>query len=68
MILITFQEGCTEIISMDANFGLRRKKTSGMSERPPLNKERFFEDQVQVDKFVQSYKSGSSSSKSVCKK
>ena len=45
---------------MDANFGLCRKKTSGISVRLPLNEQRFFEDQAKVDAFVQSYTSASS--------
>ena len=60
-----FQEGSTEVVSMDANFGLCRKKTSGTSERLPLSEQRFFVDQAQVDAFVHSYKSASSKSSSV---
>ena len=36
-------------------FGLCRKKSSGVSVRPPLFSEVFFEEQESVDQFVTSY-------------
>lgn len=47
----------THIISMDAMFGLCRKKSAGESHRPPLFSGVFFEDQEGVDQFVESYDS-----------
>lgn len=43
------------IYSMDAIFGLPRKKSSGTSYREPLHAGIFFEDQSKVDEFVDSY-------------
>ena len=40
--------------SMDALFGLPRKKSAGSSVRDPLHGSRFFYDQDEVDRFVQS--------------
>ena len=42
---------------MDAIFGLCRKKSAGLSHRPPLFGGMFFEDQEIVDKFVNDYDS-----------
>ena len=38
-----------------ALFGLPRKKSAGLSYRPPLHGDIFFADQSSVDEFVQSY-------------
>lgn len=46
-------------MSLDAIFGLCRKKSSGVSVRPPLNQGKFFEDQQTVDNFVAAYPSQS---------
>ena len=37
---------------MDAIFGLPRKKSAGVSFRPPLHQGLFFHDQDEVDQFV----------------
>ena len=37
---------------MDALFGLPRKKAAGVSVRPPLTGNLFFEDQIAVDEYV----------------
>ena len=37
---------------MDAIFGLPRKKSAGISFRPPLHQVLFFHDQKEVDQFV----------------
>ncbi|XP_028407837.1 uncharacterized protein LOC114530415 [Dendronephthya gigantea] len=42
-------------VSLDACFGLPRKKTSGMSYREPLSDNMFFHNQDKVDEFVSSY-------------
>ena len=42
-------------MSMDAIFGLCRKKSVGISVRPPLFLHTFFEDQERVDEFVTTY-------------
>ena len=42
-------------MSMDALFGLCRKKSAGVSVRPPLFSNTFFEDQGRVDEFVTAY-------------
>ena len=41
------------MVSMDALFGLPRKKAAGSSFRQPLHGKLFFEDQENVDTFVQ---------------
>ena len=41
------------IVSMDALFGLPRKKSAGTSLRQPLHGMLFFEDQDEVDTFVE---------------
>ena len=41
------------MISVDAIFGLPRKKSAGRSFRPPLHGTLFFEDQDEVDRFVE---------------
>ena len=40
---------------MDALFGLCRKRSAGVSEREPLFRGIFFEDQLEVDTFVANY-------------
>ena len=44
-------------MSMDALFGLCRKKSAGVSVRPPLFSRTFFEDQERVDEFITNYDS-----------
>jgi len=41
--------------SVDGNFGLCRKKSSGTSVRPPLHGQTMFFEQDEVDKYVESY-------------
>ena len=43
------------VYAMDAVFGLPRKKSAGVSFRPPLHKDLFFLDQGEVDEFVIDY-------------
>ena len=45
------------MVSMDALFGLCRKRSAGVSEREPLFKDIFFENQVKVYAFVSTYSS-----------
>ena len=40
------------IVSMDAIFGLPRKKAAGGSVRQPLHGDLFFEDQSQIDEYL----------------
>ena len=49
---IQLQDTGKVIISMDALFGLPRKKAAGGSLRPPLHGHLFFEDQDIVDEYV----------------
>ena len=49
------QAGGTVVESMDALFGLCRKKSAGSSIREPLNGTLFFLKQDDVDKFVSEY-------------
>lgn len=42
-------------MSIDALFGLCRKKAAGISVRDPLQQGTFFEDQSDVDTFVSEY-------------
>jgi len=42
------------VVSMDALFGLPRKKSAGKSFRQPLHGMLFFDDQDEVDAFVES--------------
>ncbi|XP_064384583.1 uncharacterized protein LOC135333546 isoform X3 [Halichondria panicea] len=49
------QSNGTQIISMDGVFGLCRKKSAGVSVRPPLFSGVFFEEQQAVDEFVADY-------------
>ena len=51
------QEEGVKVLSYDALFGLCRKKHSGKSLRPPLFGSIFFENQEEVDTFVQEYDS-----------
>lgn len=55
-IIDTFQEFRSEL-SMNALFGLCRKKSAGVSVRLPLFSHTFFEDQGRVDEFVTKYDS-----------
>ncbi len=41
--------------SIDGNFGLCRKKSSGKSVRPPLHEDTIFMKQESVDQYVQGY-------------
>ena len=50
----TFQGSGKMILSMDAIFGLPRKKAAGESVRPPLHGQLFFHDQDLVDEYVRS--------------
>jgi len=45
------------VLSMDALFGLPRKKSAGISFRDPLHGNLFFGDQAAVDEYVSSYRS-----------
>ena len=47
------QETGLAIISMDALFGLPRKKSAGQSFHDPLNGQLFFLDQSNVDEYVE---------------
>lgn len=40
------------IVSLDAIFGLPRKKAAGKSVRQPLHGDLFFADQSQIDEYV----------------
>ena len=40
------------VFAIDAIFGLPRKKSAGVSFRPPLHQGLFFHDQDEVDQFV----------------
>lgn len=44
-----------QVLSLDAVFGLCRKKSAGASVRPPLFSNVFFENQEQVDHHVCTY-------------
>lgn len=44
------------VLSMDALFGLPRKKSAGNSYRDALHGDLFFGDQAAVDEYVASYK------------
>lgn len=52
---MNFQSEVTKIISLDGNFGLVHKKSSGEGTGLPRRKERFFMDQDKVDAFVSTY-------------
>lgn len=61
MWLLQFDDGvnclghelCNKVVfAMDAIFGLPRKKSAGISFRPPLHQDLFFHDQTEVDQFV----------------
>ena len=51
------QENGKLFVSVDACFGLPRKKTSGASHRIPLSSNMFFHNQELVDNFMASYPS-----------
>ena len=46
------QESGTAIISLDALFGLPMKKHAGQSHRGPLNGNRYFLQQLDVDNYL----------------
>ena len=48
-------EAGTIIESMDACFGLVRKKSAGKSSLPPRHSLTLFSDQIEVDDFVENY-------------
>ena len=52
IINIFLQETGTVILSMDALFGLPRKKSSGVSHHEPLTRNTYFLPQEEVDNFV----------------
>ena len=54
------------VLSMDALFGLPRKKSSGTSYRDAIHGHYFFEDQSMVDEFVTSAPSTKRKSVKVC--
>ena len=51
-IILTTQESGTVVLSMDALFGLPRKKSSGISYRDAIHGHYFFYEQSMVDEFV----------------
>lgn len=51
------QENGRIFLSLDACFGLPRKKSSGGSYRPPLSENMFFHNQENVDNFMAAYPS-----------
>lgn len=53
------------VISVDALFGLPRKKAAGISHREPLHGSLFFGDQLSVDEYVASYTMPSQTSSKV---
>lgn len=59
-----YQTGAKRIVSVDANFGLCRKKAAGTSIRLPLHNGTFFFNQAEVDSYVSQYKGSRSSSTS----
>ena len=62
--VIYFQESTgTCVLSIDALFGLPRKKSAGRSFRESLHGHLFFSQQSLVDEYVQYYKMGKKSSK-----
>ncbi len=54
-VLINLQSGGTVIESVDALFGLCRKKSAGKSVREPLSGTLMFANQKVVDEFVSNY-------------
>ena len=53
---ISFQTGIVTI-SIDANFGLCRRRAAGNSVHPPIAATKLFFDQDEVDQFVTQYDS-----------
>ncbi len=51
----SYQAKGTVTVSVDANFGLCRKKAAGASVRGPLSGQGMFLDQGRVDEFVSTY-------------
>ena len=52
--------------SIDGNFGLCRKRASGISVRAPLHGQTMFFDQESIDKYIQSYGTIKMSLSKVC--
>lgn len=50
------------IYSMDALFGLPRKKSTGLSYRDPVNGRPLFYNQVTIDEYVSTYRTTKQSS------
>ena len=49
---VLLQDSGTIVLSMDALFGLPRKKSAGRSFRDPLHGDLFFGNQASVDEYV----------------
>ncbi len=47
------KEAGTAVVSMDALFGLPRKRSAGTSHREPLSENLYFQPQNEVDEFLQ---------------
>lgn len=56
-VYILVQESGTVVYSLDALFGLPRKKAAGKSFRDPLHGNLFFANQQMVDEYVATHKS-----------
>lgn len=54
-LVLIKQERGTVTLSIDANFGLCRKKAAGSSVHKPLSRTTMFCDQADVDDFVAKY-------------
>lgn len=52
LFFFLYKERGTVILSMDALFGLPRKRSSGVSHQEPLNTNVFFLSQEKVDSFI----------------
>ena len=52
---IIFIQNDEVYLSLDANFGLCRKKSAGNSVRSPLHSKSLFLDQLEVNEFVNNY-------------
>lgn len=55
------QKNDSIFVSLDANFGLVRKKNSGTSLEPPKHASKFFINQEEVDDYVDQYSTQTSS-------
>ena len=60
-----YQEQGILTLSVDANFGLCRKKAAGTSVHDPLSKTAMFFDQNEVNQFVDNYSGAKSEAPSV---